>query len=62
MVNRQQSEIVEKVLEESLAMYQRDYYQAQMKNAESEVEIRTGEMIAMGTGVCFLLFMIFHSK
>lgn len=59
LVYKQQDEIVEKVLEESLAMYQRDYYQAQMKNAEYEVEIRNVEMIAMGTGVCFLLFIIF---
>ena len=45
-VNRQ-NEIVEKILEESLATYQRDYYQSQLDLAEYKVRTRTMELLAL---------------
>lgn len=42
-----QNEIVEKILEESLATYQRDYYQSQLDLAEYKVSTRTMELLAL---------------
>lgn len=56
VVNRQ-NEIVEKILEESLATYQSDYYQSQLDMAEYKVHIRTVELIVLVV-LIILVFVI----
>ena len=51
---KHQSRVVESILEESLASYQRDYYQSQLDLAEQLVKVKNLGLIA-----CVLLFIIF---
>lgn len=54
-----QNNVIDNILRESLAAYQRDYYQAELENAEYKVEIRNMELKTVVGIVIFVLLIIF---
>ena len=54
-----QNNVIDNILRESLAAYQRDYYQAELENAEYKAEIRNMELKTVVGIVIFVLLIIF---
>ena len=58
LTTKYQDAIVEKVLEESLSIYQRDYYQSELENAEYKIKVNNLELIGIVGLSVFILFVI----
>ena len=58
LVNKQQNEIISNILKESLATYQRDYYQSELEIAEYKVKVRNLELLGVIGISVFIVFII----
>lgn len=59
LANQQQNDIVESLLEESLATYQRDYYRSQLESSEYKIKVRTLGLMAVVVISLLLLLVIY---
>lgn len=59
IVNKHQNDVVENLLEESLATYQRDYYQSQLESTEYKMKVRTMGLVAVVVISLLLLVIIY---
>ena len=59
LCDKHQNDAIEEILKESLATYQRDYYQAELENAEYGMKIRNMELKAGAGIIIFILLIIF---
>ena len=57
--DKYENNVVENILKESLASYQRDYYQSQLKLAESQLVTKTIELIAAIVSVILVLLIVY---
>ena len=59
IANNHQNETIENILKESLATYQKDYYQSRLELTENQIKVRTMELIATVASAILLLFIIY---
>ena len=59
IANNHQNETIENILKESLATYQKDYYQSRLELTENQIKVRTIELIATVASAILLLFIIY---
>ena len=59
IANNHQNETIENILKESLATYQKDYYQSRLELIENQIKVRTMELIATVASAILLLFIIY---
>ena len=59
IANNHQNETIENILKESLATYQKDYYQSRLELTENQIKVRTMELIATVASAIILLFIIY---
>ena len=57
--NKYQNDAIEGILKESLAAYQRDYYQTELENAEYKAKIRNMELKVVVCIVLLILLIVF---
>ena len=57
LATKYQNDIIENLLEESLSIYQRDYYQSELENAEYKIRVKNMEVMAT-IAISTLLFLI----
>ena len=54
-----QNHVIDRILRESLAAYQRDYYQSQLELTENKIKTRSMELIAAVASAILLLLIIY---
>jgi hypothetical protein len=59
LCNKYQNDAIEGILKESLAAYQRDYYQTELENAEYKAKIRNVELKVVVCIVLLILLIVF---
>ena len=59
IANNHQNETIENILKESLATYQKDYYQSRLELTENQIKVLTMELIATVASAILLLFIIY---